>query len=102
MRHLDVGDQHVRPQALNERPGLGAVGGATDDFEVRLQRKQGRQRATHHALVLGDDDADHAFTAGSGTCARTTVPCPPRISSVPPTAAMRWRMPFTPWPSMPG
>ena len=57
--HLDVGDQHVGLQALQFAPGFLAVGRGAEHLDVGLHRQQGRQRAAHHRLVLGEQDADH-------------------------------------------
>ena len=34
-----------------------------DDLDVVLEREQARERAAHHRLVLGDQDADHGARA---------------------------------------
>jgi hypothetical protein len=43
---------------LQLAPRAFAIGRGADDIEVRLEVEQGRQRATDHRLVLGDQDAE--------------------------------------------
>ena len=57
--HLDVGHQHVGLEALQIAPRRFAVRRRAEHLEVSFHRQQRRQRAAHHGLVFGEEDADH-------------------------------------------
>ncbi len=50
---------------LRRAEHLVAAGDLRDHLDVGLEAEQARQRAPHHALILGQQDADHG--AGTGT-----------------------------------
>ena len=60
MRHLDVGEEHVGRLARDEIERDASVARSPDDFDVALDLQQRRERAEHHRLIFGDDDANHA------------------------------------------
>jgi hypothetical protein len=68
-RHLDVEQRDVnlmracRAEDLVPAPDLG------DDLDVVFEREQAGECTPHHALVLGDENADHVVS--SGTVSRT-------------------------------
>ena len=69
--HLDVGDENVGGEAANGVERIATVGGAGDDRDVGLEFEQSGERAEHHGLVFGEDDADgwggcgHRVTQGA-------------------------------------
>src|SRR5260370_41934639 len=92
--HLDIGEQNVGQQGASEVERGAAVGGIARDFEIAFSGEQGGERAAHHGLIFGDEDADH-----TGTRMRSSVPCEPWRSRMPPSASTRSRMPLRPLPS---
>ena len=57
--HLDIGDQQVGLEPLQFAPGGLAIGRTADHLDVVFHAQQRGERATHHGLVFGKQDADH-------------------------------------------
>ncbi len=56
-RHLDVGQDHVGPFALDRRAERVRVLGDGDDVELWIGLEQLRERLAHEVAVLGKDEA---------------------------------------------
>ena len=65
-----------RPAAFAARRGEDLVAALDlgDDLDVVLEREQARERAAHHRLVLGDQDADHVPARGTVSLRRKPPP----------------------------
>ncbi len=59
LRQVDVDDRDVRLALGGGGQDVGAGGDLRDDFDVGFEVQQGRERATHHVHVLGQQDSDH-------------------------------------------
>ena len=57
--HFDIGDQHIGLEPLQIAPRRFAIGRSAQHFEIAFHAQQRRQRAAHHRLVFGQQDADH-------------------------------------------
>ena len=55
LRHLDVGDEDLRPDLLHRAQRFVAVAGARDDLDVVFHFQQRRQRSQNHRLIFRDD-----------------------------------------------
>src|SRR5471032_617316 len=106
-RHLDVGQQNIRPLLSHELHGLLTVAGSADHVDVALDLQKRSQRAEEHGLVLSQNDANHAERSREvveladvcGSVMVSVVPGEPSRTTVPPIAAIRSRMPLRPNPS---
>src|SRR5262249_10792437 len=65
------------------------------DVEVGFEPQQHRERAPHHGLVLGEQDADHDSGAEA---MRANPSVPARVRTVPPSRSRRSVRPRRPWP----
>ena len=89
--HAQVHEHDVGPGVACEVDGLGAVGGGPDDLEVVDQADEHRQSVADDALVVGDDDTDHA---GMSSSTRQPVWVGPACISTKPSSSRRetgWR-----------
>ena len=99
LRHPQVQQGDVRTFGPGQLDRLLAVGCGADHLDRAGGRQQQHQPVTHHGLVVGDEDPDHADTC-AGTRMRTCQPPDGRGPAVtePPTAASRSDMPASPSP----
>src|ERR1041385_1996787 len=59
-RHVDVEDEDIGTMALDRGQRVLAVGGRAHDFEVRLALEELLEALEDHAVIVGQDEADHA------------------------------------------
>ena len=90
--HAQVHQYDVGLGVVCELHSLGAVAGRTDDLDVVNQADEHGEAVADYALVIGDDDPDHAGTSSS---TRQPVSVGPACS-VPPARSTRSRMPARP------
>ena len=63
--HLDVEQGDIGVDRPRRAEHLVAAGDLRHHLDVGLEPEQARQRAAHHALILGQQDPNHG--AGTGT-----------------------------------
>src|SRR5204863_4203048 len=95
--HAHVEEDDVGPLPLDDGEGRFAVGGVADHVDAPAELQQPANSFADQALIVGDDDADHAET---GTQMTTETPRPAwlRTSMPPPTRRRRSLMPSMPPP----
>jgi hypothetical protein len=69
-RHPDVEEHHVRLELLGHLHRLVTAGGFTDDLHLRPSQ-QAHQPASHHLVIIRNDDFDRHLIPLSATCGRT-------------------------------
>ncbi len=96
--HPQVHQHHLRPAGDGERDRLDAGGRLAQHLELGVAGEDPAQPVAHDRVVVGDQQRDHAGTAG--TLAEIAVPSPgvDSTASAPPTPCTRWRMPVSPKP----
>ena len=99
-RHADVHQHDVGSLGRSQVDGRLAVAGLADDLDVVLGVERARGTRPARALVVGEDDADHADPAH---VTRDRNPPPGRgpASQRPPVASARSRIPTSPMPVPP-
>src|SRR5207249_8451629 len=100
--HLQVHQDHVRPELGHQLDGLLAVGGRAHDLHPRIFVEEPGKAVAEERLVVGDDDAgdprfDRHESDSRGTVSRTFVPRG-ELSTLrpPPLSVARSRMPTIP------
>ena len=92
-RHPQVHQHHVGVVAAGELDRLLAVRGGADQLDPVEQPEQRAEALADHALVVGEQDADHVSGSHSSTLKPSSVG--PALSS-PPSSSARSRMPVSP------
>ena len=88
--------------AARQGQRLAAVRGASHDLEIALDLEQRSERAEHHRLILGNQDADHACVSLPrrrvvGAVSLIVMPRDPSpVRGLPPISRARARMPSRP------
>ena len=97
--HANVHEHHFGYEALRQLHGRFAVIGLPDDLDVVLRIEQSAEAGADKRLIVCEQHGDHRAPS-IGSSARTRKPPPGRgpISSRPPSAAVRSRMPAMPLP----
>src|SRR5260370_19195102 len=95
--HLDVEQGDVGPYLEGLLEDIAARGHLRHDLEAGLEVEQGGERTARHALVLGQEDADHA--GGSLATRRKPPSSAGPASRVPPARARRSERPGSPLPA---
>src|SRR5262249_4842751 len=98
-RHTDVHQDDVREQPLRQLDRLAAVAGLADDLDVVLGAEDHAEAVAHERLVVAEENADdHRSVAANGSRAATRKPPSGTgsVSTLPPSAAARSRMPISP------
>ena len=110
-RHFNVCDENVGRVFFDGLKSLDAIAGASHHRDIALDIKQRGQSTEHHALILGDYDADglaaflgrmqagYSLTFDTGRWMAMRVPFSVSRSTVPPRDSIRSRMPRSPLPS---
>ena len=68
--HLEVEQDHVRPERFGQPHRLRAVRGLADHLEVRLGAEDGDEALAQHRVVVGDQDRILASTLRASPAVR--------------------------------
>src|SRR6185312_4825004 len=81
-RHLNVGDDHVRPQPLRLTPCTRSIRATAEHLNIVLEAQQRRECPANHRLIFCQQHPDHVRTTAASFWLRTSSFAPDAFSAV--------------------